>query len=160
MPGFFGTTDLIHYSVLVCLSFHFLRSSGVLTSTAEQYKEFGQEVKRLGDGLNELITKAQDVTSDDEPPIIYGPPRPAHDLSPLLDVCGDFRSTLEKCKKVLLKHISSSEDHGFTAPIRNIRWNHTIRPVVERLKERLAMHNRKVSPFIRLLAMVRVFLPA
>lgn len=116
----------------------------MLIAIAIQYKEFGQEIRGLGDNLQSIIAKAEDVISDDSPPTI-GRPSPPWDLSPLLDVCGDFRATLAKCKQVLLEHISSSRDHGFVSPIVNIRWNMTIRPVVERLRERVAMHNRKVG---------------
>ena len=84
------------------------------------------------------------MTYDDGPPAVYGVPRPQWDLSGLLDVCGDFRETLEESERVLRDHISSSRDRGIVLPIVNIRWNMTIRPVVEHLRARIAIHNQKV----------------
>ena len=116
----------------------------MLIQTDTQYKEFGQEIKRLGELLEDIVAKAEEVTYDDGPPI-FGQATPKWNLSPLLDVCGDFKGTLEKCKEVLVEHISSSRDRGFLSPIISIRWNMTIRPVVERLREKVAIHNRKAS---------------
>ena len=75
--------------------------------------------------MTRILNQAQEVTADDDGPI-YGRPRPTWDLSPLLDVCGDFRETLQKSKEVLERHISSSRDRGVLSPIVNIRWNMTV----------------------------------
>ena len=137
--GFESLNNARKSSVKFCRAWY-----GAERSVATQYAEFGQEIKRLGENLQAVVIKAEEVTYDEGPPI-FGQPNPRWDLSSLLDISGDFKDTLAKSQQILQNHISSSRDHGIFSPVTNIRWNMTIRPVVERLRERLKIHNRKAS---------------
>ena len=118
---------------------------------ATQYADFGEEIKRLAENLQNLIRAVKKVSNlaANGPPKPQGTSEPEFDMSSLLEISGDFRDTLEQSKKLLVDHGSLGEQRGaITAPFINIRWNMTIRPSVQRLRERIAIHNRKVGVFV------------
>ena len=112
---------------------HLLRPSSFAqelrpVGASSQYTKFVDEIKHLGQFLESALTKALGVVYYDEIQAT------TQDLSPLLDICGDFRETLANCRELL---------HDLSPKV-GIRLNMIKLEAAERLRKRLAIHNRKV----------------
>lgn len=65
------------------------------------------------------------------------------DLKSLLQICGDFRKTLNECQRLLGD--TAKFERGRDNFIYNIRWNLSLEPQVSTLRDRVAFHNIKVT---------------
>lgn len=106
-------------------------------------------MKFLAEHLNSLVQCATSIQEDfrDGPgtfPPNQGVSRPQLEIDSLLEVCGDFRKTLDDCTQLLRENLSFGEERGLSAPLTNILWNGTIKSAVLRLTNRLAIHNRTI----------------
>ena len=115
-----------------------------------QYREFGHEVKQLAANLTQLVESVNTLQEKSA----QGPLRlcttrrtssiPQFDVSTLLEVCGDFRTTIAECEQLLKENLSYGRERGMISPLTNVLFNTRIKGVVERFRDRLASHNRKV----------------
>ena len=119
---------------------------GLLTfhPTDVLYLKFGREIESFNDSLLQLeavIKHANDQrplrpwrTRDDECRVA---------LHPVAQAVGDFKKTLEECKKLLDDHERFERDEaGF---VDNVLWHVSTQRDVEILRERVHFHSTKVN---------------
>ncbi|KAL9101753.1 MAG: hypothetical protein Q9163_003029 [Psora crenata] len=124
-----------------------------------QYLRFGREIESFADNLQKLISIIQHANSQ-RPRRVWRD----HDeecrlaLRPLSQAIGDFKSTLEECRKLLDNHERFQRDTaGF---VDNILWHAGTQRDVDILRERVHFHSTKLAiilkPFeIQLLVEIR-----
>ncbi|RGP78884.1 aspartate aminotransferase [Fusarium longipes] len=108
--------------------------------------DFGSDVYSLHGSLKELenaVSRAQESLRDHgacDDDWLGG------DRDSLLEIIGDYDATLSECYKLLENNWLYAETTG---PIRNINWNISIMPHVERLRGRIQMHNSRIQHVLK-----------
>jgi len=119
----------------------------LLTTTDDQYRRFGQDVRYLAQSLERLesvINNARDQFHNhgQELPNAFG-----WDQASLVEIIGDYSETLDDCFRLL------EENHSYnsttTGPGKNIYWNVFVQPRVEVLRRRILLHNSKIEHVLR-----------
>ncbi|KAK0752575.1 hypothetical protein B0T18DRAFT_93446 [Schizothecium vesticola] len=111
-----------------------------------QYREFGQDVRHLAlslHGLEDVINRARS-SLEGQPPGHWDVP--GWDHASLFDIIGDYTATLNDCEHLLEENRSYN---ATTGPLNNIRWNVFVQPQVERLRQRILLHNSKIQQVLR-----------
>ena len=109
--------------------------------SAKQYAEFGADIQHFARNLQKLGQVIGDVTK--QVPATLSQEDHTWDLKSLLQICGDFRKTLNECQRLL--EDSGKFERGRDNFIYNIRWNLSVEPQVTTLRDRVAFHNIKVT---------------
>ncbi|KAK0389709.1 hypothetical protein NLU13_3282 [Sarocladium strictum] len=116
-----------------------------------QYNEFFRDVEQLAQSLEDLAgvvkTARQSFTSRclTPPPATFG-----WDRDTLLDIIGDFDATLRECYRLIKQNKSYAAASGpIMGPLANVRWNAMVMPSVDRLRQRLLMHQAKIQHMLR-----------
>ena len=118
----------------------------------QQYHDFGSDIKSLAENLNNIVRVVENARATwiQESVRIArsrGPPlQKDWDLSSLQEIIGDYRSTLEDCKRLLEQNYEFRNNRNFAY---NIEWNLVIQPKVDRLRKRLESHNSKISILLK-----------
>lgn len=88
--------------------------------------------------LTRVVQGAQQSLADHgaEPAI-----HPRWHLESLFDIVGDYETTLRECHKLIDDNTRFSETTGVG---RNLQWNYIVQPAVDRLQERLLLHNSRL----------------
>ena len=109
--------------------------------SAKQYAEFGADIQHFARNLQKLGQVIGDVIEQVPAPLS----REDHtwDLRSLLQICGDFRITLNECRRIL--EDSAMFERGRGNFIYNIRWNLSLEHQVAVLRDCLVFHNIKVK---------------
>jgi hypothetical protein len=116
-------------------------------SAGRQYREFGRDLEHLAQSLDDLtsvIVTAQESFRSrrlNPLPVAFG-----WDRDTLLDIVGDFETTLKECHLLVRTNNSYAAPSG---PVINLRWNLVVMPIVERLRRRVLMHQSKIQHFLR-----------
>jgi hypothetical protein len=63
------------------------------------------------------------------------------DRSSLREIIGDYEATLQECTELLNRNRRYRVGGG---PLRNIEWNVLVQPSVDRMRERIILHNSKI----------------
>ncbi|PVH72776.1 hypothetical protein DL98DRAFT_595662 [Cadophora sp. DSE1049] len=119
---------------------------------SQQYHDFGSDIKSLAENLNNIVRVVENARATwiQESVRIArsrGPPlQKDWDLSSLHEIIGDYRSTLEDCKRLLEQNYEFRNNRNFAY---NIEWNLVIQPKVDRLRKRLESHNSKISILLK-----------
>ncbi|KAI9152034.1 hypothetical protein HJFPF1_09254 [Paramyrothecium foliicola] len=125
-------------------------------NATKHYTEFGKDVKSLAESLDILTQVVCQARSTLQRQGAYNSVV-RWDRSSLREIIGDYEETLQECGELL--HANRRYRVG-SGPLRNIEWNVLVQPSVDRLRERIVLHNSKVlhvlKPFeIDLLCRVR-----
>ncbi|KAH7324360.1 hypothetical protein B0I35DRAFT_349664 [Stachybotrys elegans] len=125
-------------------------------NATKQYKEFGQDVRGLAESLDILDRVVLQATNSLRHQGLNNA-LVRWDRVSFAEIIGDYEGTLNECKKLLR---DNARYRGGSGPGRNIEWNVMVQPTVERLRQRIALHNSKIlhvmKPFeIDLLCRVR-----
>jgi hypothetical protein len=116
----------------------------ILTShpplTGTQYIELREAVHGLAQNLDSVNLVVNNAFSK-----LRAPPNhsttPLWDFSSLKEIIGNYHSTIDECKTLLLEYQWYRQ--GGSA-LKNIEWNMFVRPTVRRLTEQILLHNSKV----------------
>lgn len=114
---------------------------------AKQYTEFGRDVRGLADNLDtltEVVGRAQ-ASLHNQSQVSMHSAVVRWDQSSLVDIIGDYRSTLRECHDL----IRSNQRYYRTNVMRNIEWNVLIQPNADRLRQRILLHNSKIFHFLK-----------
>ena len=103
-----------------------------------KYAQFRQDIKSLGDSLGQLQSIIDNAHNQCSPSNHFGGV-----LQVLPDVTGDFRQTLNDCKKLLRSHAGLKR--GRPSPLENFRWWTSVEGDVCSLRERVKFHITKVT---------------
>ena len=109
--------------------------------SAKQYAEFGSEIQHFARNLQKLGQVIGDVTK--QVPVTLSRENHTWDLKSLLQICGDFRKTLNECQRLL--EDGAKFERGRDNFIYNIRWTLSVEPQVCTLRDRVAFYNIKVT---------------
>ncbi|KFA65852.1 hypothetical protein S40285_04672 [Stachybotrys chlorohalonatus IBT 40285] len=125
-------------------------------NASRQYNEFGHDVRGLAESLDIL----EQVVSQAKISLRRQGPANAlvrWDPTSLREIIGDYEVTLKECDTLIR---TNNRYRMSSNPLRNIEWNVLVQPSVDRLRQRIVLHNSKVlhvlKPFeIDLLCRVR-----
>ncbi|KAL2065734.1 hypothetical protein VTL71DRAFT_3404 [Oculimacula yallundae] len=118
----------------------------------QQYNDFGNDIKSLAGNLDNIVrvvenAKATWIQESARTARSRGlPVQREWDLSTLQEIVGDYRKTLEDCKRLLEQNYEFRNNRNFAY---NIEWNLVIQPKVDRLRKRLEAHNSKISILLK-----------
>ncbi|KAJ4123185.1 hypothetical protein NW768_009713 [Fusarium equiseti] len=115
-------------------------------NASENYRDFGADVRTLKTSLEELekaVSRAQQSLLNHG---ALETDRLGGDRDSLLEIIGDYNTTLQECHQLLHDNKRYAETTG---PIRNINWNINIMPQVEHLRGRIQMHNSRVQHILK-----------
>ncbi|KAI9781265.1 MAG: hypothetical protein M1839_006057 [Geoglossum umbratile] len=108
-------------------------------SSRTQYIELRDAVRNLAQNLDNVSHVVSNAFSN-----LQAPPNrlaaPPWDFSSLWEIIGDYHSTINECKKLLLE---CQRYHQGGSALRNIEWNIFVQPTVKRLTEQILLHNSK-----------------
>ncbi|KAI9767775.1 MAG: hypothetical protein M1840_005456 [Geoglossum simile] len=108
-------------------------------SAGTQYIELRDAVHNLAQNLDNVSRVVSRAFSN-----LQAPPNrlaaPPWDFSSLWEIIGDYRSTINDCKRLLS---DSQRYYQGGSALRNIEWNIFVQPTVKRLTERILLHNSK-----------------
>lgn len=119
-----------------------------LTSTADQYNDFGRDVQLLYQNLIQLKNVFRKVEESSQKLVPVN--SEFYDTSALNSILDDPFSTIVECKELLRGKISYS---GQTTPIQNLIWNFAIEAEVTALHNRVKAHNVKILALLKPLEM-------
>lgn len=114
--------------------------------TGEQYADFGADVRDLAGHLNllvDVVNRAQQSLVDRN---AGASARPRVHLESLFNIVGDFGDTLTECRRLIESNNRFQEPTGFA---RNIEWNVLVRPSVDRLRDRILLHNSRLANVLK-----------
>lgn len=146
-----GVSDRLGSTVKYVLPFLFtfykeLAVADFISPLDHHYKEFGNDIRSLGDNLNNIHRVVENATTA-WAQSHRGTSRAKHwNLSSLEEIIGDYHSTLEDCKQLL------HENREFRMPRNiayNFEWTLIIQPKVDHLRKRLDAHNSKIAILLK-----------
>ena len=70
------------------------------------------------------------------------------DQDTLLEIIGDYDTTLNECMRLLHDNKNYAVTTGLV-PLRNIGWHLMVEPSVAKLRSRIILHNSKINHFLR-----------
>ena len=109
------------------------------SSAAEQYLEFGRDVRCLASSLDVL---AKVVTHAHNSLVLASPTEALRwDPASLREIVGDYEQTLRECHALIHANRRYEAPVG---PVRTIKWNVLVRPTADSLRVRIQLHNSKV----------------
>ncbi|KAM0295215.1 hypothetical protein ACHAPM_010895 [Fusarium culmorum] len=112
----------------------------------KNYHDFGEDVLTLHSSLKHLenaVTRAQQSLHSHG---VWDNDSLCGDQDPLMEVVGDYNDTLEECYLLLKDNTRYAQTTG---PIKNIEWNMSIMPEVERLRGRIQMHTSRIQHILK-----------
>lgn len=113
-----------------------------------QYAQFGSEFRHLHDNLK-ILTSV--VLRAEESLVSHDVRSSGHirwDPASLMDIIGDFQSTLDECLQLLRdnwRYSVAATDN----PVRGIQWNVILQPTVDRLRVRIQMHTSRIMNVLK-----------
>ena len=76
--------------------------------------------------------------------------RPRWDPETVDQIIGDYQETLRECYTLIDENKRYNLSRGQTSgPLRNIEWNVLVQPSVDRLRQRIILHNSKILHFLK-----------
>ncbi|PTD02098.1 hypothetical protein FCULG_00012203 [Fusarium culmorum] len=112
----------------------------------KNYHDFGEDVLTLHSSLKHLenaVTRAQQSLHSHG---VWDNDSLCGDQDSLMEVVGDYNDTLEECYLLLKDNTRYAQTTG---PIKNIEWNMSIMPEVERLRGRIQMHTSRIQHILK-----------
>lgn len=116
-------------------------------NASRHYNEFFRDVHQLATSLGDLTRviyaahQAVSARGPRPPPVTFG-----WDYDTLIEIVGDFDATLRECYQI----IQTNKSYGASSnPLRNVSWNAIVRPSVERLQQRILMHQSKIQHLLQ-----------
>ncbi|WXC44661.1 hypothetical protein QX201_004395 [Fusarium graminearum] len=115
-------------------------------NAGKNYLDFGADVLTLHSSLKHLenaVTRAQQSLHSHG---VWDNDSLCGDQDSLMEVVGDYNATLEECYQLLKDNERYAQTTG---PIKNINWNLSIMPEVERLRGRIQMHTSRIQHVLK-----------
>ncbi|OJD17417.1 hypothetical protein AJ78_02489 [Emergomyces pasteurianus Ep9510] len=134
-------SDILVLSQLAWKVYNFAFEKNLKPST--QYGEFANDVKSLATNLENVYRVASNAALQLETAPI-GRSRTSKqlwDLASLNEIVGDYHQTLRHCEKLLRDNYRYNNT---SSPSRGISWNSFVQPDVDRLRNRISLHNLKI----------------
>ncbi len=112
-----------------------------MLSQATNTKRFFDVVKDFADNLT-ILTRVvrgaqQSLAEHGAEPAVH----PRWHLESLLDIVGNYETTLNECRQLINENKRFNETTGVG---RNLEWNYMVQPAVDRLQERLLLYNARL----------------
>ncbi|KAF1817013.1 hypothetical protein P152DRAFT_384775, partial [Eremomyces bilateralis CBS 781.70] len=107
---------------------------------SRQYADFGQLVKSLAENLDNIGRVINNAVSHMQTRRM-SMALPVWDLTSVREITGDYTNTILECNRLLKQNEQFRQD---TSPMSNIEWHLLLQPNVDRLKQRVEMHNNKI----------------
>ncbi|KAK0645373.1 hypothetical protein B0T16DRAFT_411086 [Cercophora newfieldiana] len=107
-----------------------------------QYRQFGQDVRYLAQSLERLENVINQARLEFQNHGEVLPDTLGWDRHSLVEIIGDYHSTLCDCKLLLQENQSYN---ATTGPGGNIYWNLFVQPRVQSLRQRILLHNSKIE---------------
>ncbi|EEH43786.2 uncharacterized protein PADG_00075 [Paracoccidioides brasiliensis Pb18] len=141
----FQISDILVLSQLAwkVYNFAFERKSRPSEITGTQYADFVNDVRSLATNLENVYRVASNAASQVEVGTL-GRPRDSTkiwDLRSLNEIVGDYHKTLRDCEKLIRDNYRYN---NASSPRQGISWNVLVQPDVERLRNRISLHNLKI----------------
>ncbi|KAK2748440.1 hypothetical protein FQN55_004379 [Onygenales sp. PD_40] len=113
---------------------------------SRQYTEFFQDVKNLARNLENLARVVDNATSQLQTSPLGQLGQLAQsnrlwDLTSFHEILGDYEQTIRHCYKLLR---DNAQYNNATSPGRSIAFNILVQPDVDRLRDRISLHNTKL----------------
>lgn len=128
------------------LSFLFRSTSHADRLLAKQYLEFGRDVRGLAENLDILSSVIAQAESSLQKERQGVKTRVRWDRRSLIEIVGDYDSTLQECRELLA---SNARYRGGSGPFRNLEWNLLVQPTADQLRQRIILHNSKVLHILK-----------
>ena len=121
-----------------------IADSAIIILVGKEYHAFRDDIATLARGLDLLDEVASRSKSSFDQlggsdRIIWSPPM-------LLEVIGDYRSTLEECNELLRRNRRYEDTSG---PRKNLTWHVVVQPDVDRLRQRIEVHNSRIQNMLK-----------
>ncbi|SPO05465.1 uncharacterized protein DNG_08152 [Cephalotrichum gorgonifer] len=140
----FQPGDVINFARVAWDIYNFGWTAELRSST--QYAEFGNEFRHLAENLKILanvVHKAQESLRSHG---VRNTDGIRWDPDTLLEIIGDFQSTLRECRQLLHDNKRYSAANN---PLRSIEWNVLVQPTADRLRVRLQLHNARLQNVLK-----------
>ncbi|KAF2103717.1 hypothetical protein NA57DRAFT_31033 [Rhizodiscina lignyota] len=108
---------------------------------SRQYTEFWQSVRGLAENLDNIGRVISNAVKHVEVRRM-STTLPAWNFTSIQEIVGDYRATLLDCRRLLEEN--QQYRHGGSG-INSIEWNMLLQPKVDRLQQRIQMHNEKIT---------------
>lgn len=112
---------------------------------ASQYIEFGQDLLGIVEGLDilcEVVSRATESLQGQTPYHVAA----RWDPISLNQIIGDYRSTLEECRDLLM---ANERYRAGSGPLRNLEWNVLVQPQADALRQRIMLHHVKIQHLLK-----------
>lgn len=113
--------------------------------TARQYIEFGKDVKGLAQNLDILVDVVSKATTSLQDQGVYNAVVRWDSVS-LHEIVGDYKATIYDCSELLR---ANDRYRVSSHALRNIEWNVLVQPQADQLRQRIFMHNAKISQILK-----------